>query len=301
MFSPDTEGDDRFLLMGSQPFPRSVFIESDRIDDCMDYALRNHSGRISISPLSGFKFPNLSFLARFPWVERLTILHSEMIDISAVSSLGQLRYLQISGSTKQSLDLVNFPLLAELRVQWWPKLRFGDALTSLRALSLSNYAPGSGGLTALPQIPGLEDLDLVQARSLTLSGIDHFPGLRRLTVAYFPSLVDLSPLIAFSNGVLEILEFGNCPKLARHDQVRVIRSLRRLAFNKCGEIHSLVFLNDLPALESFSFVNTNIVDGDLTPCLRLQFAGFLDKRHYSHRSADFPAASTPTKLTSRPI
>jgi protein phosphatase 1 regulatory subunit 7 len=68
-----------------------------------------------------------------------------------------------------------------------------------------------------------------------------------------------------------------------------------LAFNKCGEIPSLSFLDDLPALESFSFVDTNIADGSLAPCLRLRFAGFLDKRHYSHRRSDFSSAGTHVK------
>jgi hypothetical protein len=301
MISPEVEGEGRFLLCGARAFPRSIFIESDRIDACMDYALQNHSGRIAISPLGGFRSPDLSFLARFPWVKHLTIMNSEMIDISAVSSLAQLRFLILSGRTKQLLDLANFPLLEELRIEWWRKLRFSDSMESLRVLSLSHYAPASGDLTGLPQIPQLDDLDLVQASNLTLSGIERFPEIRRLTVAYFPKLVDLSPLTAFADGVLEILEFGNCPKLAHHDQVRVIRSLRRLAFNKCGEIPSLSFLNELPALESFSFVNTNIIDGDLTPCLRLQFAGFFNKRHYSHRDSDFPAASMPTKLKLRVV
>ena len=256
----------------------------------MEYALQNHMGHVAVSPLWGFKFPDLSFLSGFPWVEHLTVMDSEMIDISAISSLGKLRYLQLSGRAKQPLDLASFPLLEELRVQWWRKLRFADSMESLRALSLSHYAPACGDLNGLPQIPQLEDLELVQASNLTLAGIERFPGLRRLTVDYFSRLTDISPLTPFADGVLEILEFGHCPRLTRHDQVKVICSLRRLAFNGCGEIASLSFLNEMPALESFSFVNTNIVDGDLRPCLRLRFAGFLDKRHYSHRRLDFPAA-----------
>ena len=222
-----------------------------------------------------------------------------MIDISAVSSLGKLLRLHISGATKQPIDLAAFPLLRELSVRWWPKLRLGGTLPSLRVLGLSHYAPVSGDLSGLPQIPLLEELGLVQARNLTLSGIARFLGLRCLSVDYFPRLVDLSPLTAFTDGVLETLELGHCPKIEDHDQVRVIRSLRRLAFNQCGEIPSLSFLNDLQELESFSFVGTNIINGDLTPCLRLRFAGFLEKRHYSHRLSDFPAAGTYEKL--RPV
>jgi len=285
--------------MGPAAFPRSVFVESDRIDACMEYATQNGLAGIAISPLGGFRLADLSFLSRYPGVEHLTILHAEMVDISRVSILRDLRYLQISGRARQSVDLADFPFLRELRIEWWPKLRFGDSMSSLRALSLRGYAPASNDLSRLPEIPELEDLDLVQSHKLTLSGIYRFPTLRRLTLAYMPNLVDLSPLRSFSDGAIEILEFGNCPKLANHDTVSVIQSLRRLAFNKCGEIPSLRFLDDLKALESFSFVDTNIVDGNLTPCLRLQFAGFFDKRHYSHRSSDFPPAGKPTELRPR--
>jgi hypothetical protein len=262
----------------------------------MEYALQNHAGRIAISSLSGFELPDISFLERFPWVEHLTIMNSEMIDVSAILSLKRLRYLSIAGKTKQAINMEAFPFLRELRIQWWPKLVFGDILESLRTLSLSNYAPVTRDLTGLPQIPHLEDLDIVQSNNLTLLGIANFPGIRRLTVAYLPKLVDLSPLMAFRDGVMEVLEFGNCPKLAHHEQVMVIRSLRRLAFNSCGEIPSLKFLDELKLLESFSFVGTNILDGDLTPCLRLRFAGFLDKRHYSHRRSDFPAPGASLRV-----
>lgn len=255
----------------------------------MDYAIRNDLG-IAIAPLAGFSSKDLSFLSRFPSVEHLTILDSEMIDVSGVSVLTKLRYLQISGRTKQPISLANFPLLRELRVQWWPELQFGAKLATLRVLSLSHYNPLSADLSALPEIPQLEDLDLVQSRKLALSGICRFSGIKKLGVSYLTGLTDISPLSAFKGGVLESLEFQDCRKIANHDEVKVIRSLKRLAFNRCGEIRSLGFVNELTALESFSFVGTNIIDGDLTPCLRLKFVGFLDKRHYSHRRREFPPA-----------
>ena len=266
----------------------------------MEYAQKEGLTGIAISPLGGFRLPNLSFLKSFPNVEKLTILHSEMIDISAVSALKRLRYLQISGKSKQSLDLRDFPLLQELGVQWWPKLYFGDLLPSLRTLRLSQYATRTNDLTALPQIPELIDLKLVQSSKLTLSGINRFPSLRKFSVAYFPQLTKLLPLAAFRDSNLETLEFDHCKKLTDHDEVRAIVSLKRLAFNSCGEIPSLRFLNDLPLLESFSFVNTNIVDGDLTPCLRLKFVGFFDKRHYSHRNADIKTGGPMSHLEPDP-
>ena len=283
--------------MGPAAFPRSVFIESNRIEACMDFAKNNHAGRIAVSSSTGFHLSNLSFLSRYPWVEHLTLMESEAFDISEVNSLQNLRFLQISGRTKQRFDLTAFPCIEEFRAQWWPNLRFGNVLNTLRILSLSRYAPKSSDLKALPEIPGLEDLDLVEGRNLGLSGIEQFHNLKRLTVAYFPNLSDLSALLTFSDSALEILEFKNCPKIVNHEVVQKIGSLRRLAFNECGQITSLKFLNELVNLQSFSFVGTNIVDGDLSPCLRLKFVGFMDRRHYSHRRSDFPAVGELWKPT----
>jgi len=284
--------DEGFHLMGPPAFPQSVFIESHRIDACMEYAAHKGLEGIAISALGGFNLPDVSFLLRFPSVKHLTILHADMLDISAIAALKHLDYLQIDGPPKQPVNLASFPLLRELHVRWWPKLQFGKLLTSLRVLGLRNFWSPSGDLTALPETPQLEELTLVQSRKLALSGIGHFFRLKKLGVYYLTALTDISPLSAFESGVIEWLEFGHCRKVANHEEVKVIRSLKRLAFNQCGEIPSLAFLNNLTALESFSFVGTNIADGDLTPCLKLKFAGFADRRHYSHRSADFPPAST---------
>ena len=38
----------------------------------------------------------------------------------------------------------------------------------------------------------------------------------------------------------------------------------------------------MPKLEDFRFVDTNVIDGDLSPLIRLKYAGFFDKKHYSH-------------------
>jgi protein phosphatase 1 regulatory subunit 7 len=297
MYEPLTVGEARFQLMGPPALPQSIFIESHRIDACMEYAARNGLAGIAISALAGFKLPDLSFLLRFPAVEHLTILDAEMLDISAIASLKRLNYLKINGIPKQSIDLSSFPVLRDLNIRWWPKVTFGKSMTCLRVLWLSHYSPPTGDLMALPGIPQLEELNLIQSRKLVLTGIDRFSLLKKLGIYYLAGVKDISPLSAFGGGILEWLEFGNCPKITNHDEVRIIRSLKRLAFNHCGEIPSLTFLNELTALESFSFVGTNIIDGDLTPCLRLKFAGFLNKRHYSHRSEEFPpAGSSPLSL-----
>ena len=48
---------------------------------------------------------------------------------------------------------------------------------------------------------------------------------------------------------------------------------------------NLKFLSNFPKLIDFRFVDTNIIDGDLTPILKhptIRTVGFLNKRHYNY-------------------
>ena len=44
-----------------------------------------------------------------------------------------------------------------------------------------------------------------------------------------------------------------------------------------------------PKLQEISFVEINVEDGDLSPCLGLDYVGFFNKRHYSHTVAEVDA------------
>jgi len=117
-----------------------------------------------------------------------------------------------------------------------------------------------------------------------------FPELKRLACYYLPKLRHIAPAgDAFCDSGLATLEFGHCPQITDHDHVSAIKSLKVLWFNHCGKVPSLRFLDALPDLEDFRFVGTEVLDGDLNPCLRIRSVGFFDKKSYSHRYADFEA------------
>lgn len=67
-----------------------------------------------------------------------------------------------------------------------------------------------------------------------------------------------------------------------------LKSLKSLEMNNCGNIPNIMFLNDLPNLTRFVFINTSVLDGNLTPCLRLEHAATLDKRHYNIKNNQLP-------------
>jgi protein phosphatase 1 regulatory subunit 7 len=265
-------------------------IDSDHMESCIDHFVRNKLHGIVVSPLDGFKLSDLAFLTRLQPVEHLVVLHADMIDVSAINGLPLLRNLQMTGKPKQRINMVSLPALRELNVQWWPAIGLDGPLPQLRVLNLRGYRSKVEGVSGLPSLPDLQDLELVQSPILSLAGIDRFPGLKRLACHYLPKLRHIAPVgAAFRDKGLTNVEFGHCPQIADHDDVRAIRSMKVLWFNHCGKIPSLRFLDALPELEDFRFVGTEVLDGDLNPCLRLRSVGFLDKKTYSHRNLDFEA------------
>ena len=156
-------------------------------------------------------------------------------------------------------------------------------------VSLNGYKTKSGNLKDFPSLPMLVDLGLIQANICSLEGISRFGALKRLELAYLSKLQWLDELAQLP---LEVLDCQNCKKLQRHEVVRELNSLRVLMFNDCGEIPTLSFLNEMPNLEEFRFVNTNIIDGSLRPLLRLKWVGFLPKKH-SHTPEQLDAILRP--------
>jgi hypothetical protein len=167
-------------------------------------------------------------------------------------------------------------------------MRISEACTSLRLLDLSRYRPKSRDLTGLPAL-AVEDLTLVQSPLRTIDGIERFTGLRRLELSYLTRLERIGAVAGLAGGRLERLECLKCRKIRDHAAVRAADSLKVLRFNACGDIPSIAFLNEMPNLEEFRFVHTNVLDGDLTPLLRLKAAGFFAKKHYSHKPEEVAA------------
>lgn len=59
-----------------------------------------------------------------------------------------------------------------------------------------------------------------------------------------------------------------------------------LKLHNCGLTKSLSFLRTLRYLDSFRFVGTDIIEGDLSPLLNISDVFFGDKKHYWHKLQD---------------
>ena len=262
-YEPTRDSSGFHILTG--PSPSEIWIESDRLNDCMAYYREKDMARIAVSPAMGFSLPDLEFLKDHPYVRGISLPQADRIDISGLRYLPNLEYLLVAGSN-QLLDLGWFRELRELRGDWHPRLLITSASQNLRVLAIWKYRARSRDLTELAVLPALEDLAIVQSPLISIRGVGRFRTLRRLELSYLTKLESIAAITELKDGQLEILDCQKCRKISDHDAVKKVPCLRVVKFNDCGEIPSIAFLDDMPNLEEFRFVNTNVVGGTCDHC-----------------------------------
>lgn len=270
------------FYLSSGPEPTSIAIESDRIEECMAYFEEHGLSRVWVSPFHGFHGKDLGFLENYPSIRGISLSDGSKVDIEGLRFLEEsLEYLGIENN-RQSLDLTRFRRLKEFRAEWHPKFHITSDCRQLRVLDLSKYKPKNKDLSELAELPALEDLSIVQSPLTSIRGVGRFRKLNRLELSYLTKLESIAGLEELEGDGLEVLDCQKCKKISDHAVVRSLPSLRVVKFNDCGEIPAIGFLEDMPTLEEFRFVNTNVLDGDLRPLLKLKSVGFFKKKHYSH-------------------
>ncbi|TFF40800.1 hypothetical protein [Mucilaginibacter psychrotolerans] len=140
--------------------------------------------------------------------------------------------------------------------------------------------------SAFDNLPGSDKLSYLELNSANLKdlqGVGKFVNLKRLELRHCLKLetdLGLSELSAS----LQYLYIGQSKKFTFTDELLCLKGLRVLCLNACGPIENLSFLKHFPNLIDFRFVDTNILDGDLTPLIEhptIRSVGFLNKRHYN--------------------
>jgi len=182
------------------------------------------------------------------------------------------------------IDLSWFSDLEDCAVTYSKRLRGLETCKRLRELTLTNYGSRSNDLTALPSL-SLEKLVLIKSSVESLSGIGKLGALRRYEAYLMSKLVSLAGLKEIKNTV-EVIILDHCRKLRDHEELGQLYRLEKLILGDCGKVQSIRFLESLQSLQFFSFVETNVLDGDLHPSIEhpnLRYVGFDDKRHYSHK------------------
>lgn len=127
-------------------------------------------------------------------------------------------------------------------------------------------------------------LELNWANVKDFQSIEKFENLKRLELHYCTKLESDTGLKSLKD-TLEFLHINQSKKFIQTDELLQLKQLKVLCLNSCRPIENLSFLSSFPKLIDFRFVNTNIIDGDLTPILEhptIRTVGFSNKRHYNY-------------------
>ena len=128
-------------------------------------------------------------------------------------------------------------------------------------------------------------LELNWANIKNFIGIEKFGNLKRLELHYCLKLENDKGLSQLSDK-LEFLHINRSKKFKFTDELLKLKKLKVLCLNACGQLDNLDFLTSFPNLIDFRFVDTNVLDGNLTPILKhptIRTVGFLNKKHYNYK------------------
>jgi hypothetical protein len=268
-------------------------VDSSRIDESIEAVRSLGVTRIGISAHHGYHLPDLRFLEQYPAIERLDIPFASDHDLTPLWALVGLKALTLFES-RAELSASWFPALEELQTEWHARLPLSGA-ARLARLFLRGYKSGTAGLTLLPPLPMLKHLDLTQARFASLDGIERLPALTQFELHYVQGRKEGASSCALADTLTSVF-CSHVRSGVDLTVLRCLRSLERLRLNQCGVLPSTQFLNHLPKLREFRFVQTVVEDGDLSPLLRLDEIGFFDRRGYSHKSNDIEKAMAARRL-----
>lgn len=129
----------------------------------------------------------------------------------------------------------------------------------------------------------LISLDLSLTNITDFMDVSNCKELRRLNVDYCRNLSSWEGITNLAEH-LEVLCIDHAKKLSVSEELYTLKNLKILKLCNIQPIENLDFLKHFPNLETFIFVDTNVLSGNLTPIIEhpnITYAGFLNKRHYN--------------------
>lgn len=261
-----------------------IVVESEKIAEYVNYILLNEVKWVSLNNQYYTK-KDIDFVIECPSIERLSITSSTITDYSSLQYMKHLKVLSIE-DPKGKIDLSKNTAIEELSIEFNKNIVGINVLKNLKKLKLWKYNPASKDLVGLNALTLLEELCITQSNITSLVGCGNMKKLKRLELNYLPKLEYIDE-IQKNADVLKSLKFDNCKKIKNHEYVSTLQILEVLAFDDCGEIPSIKFIYKMTNLRRFTFVNTNVLDGELSVCEKLEYVGFINKKHYSHKMDDF--------------
>jgi len=250
---------------------------------------RERLSGLRLSGYAGWLEKDITFLRELPFLERLDLWAVGLRDLTPLYELSKLRKLSLDGLSKK-VDFTKLPSLEDLHISHWKERIYGTLFSCkvLRNVAITGF-PGRN-LSRFASVSQLENLALSFAKIDSLQGAAELAKLVRLSFGSVNCLQTLRGLegcrglkLMWVEGAKQLREIGSLSSLSH---------LRTLNLTDCPLLESLRPITGLPELEAvWFFGGTNVRDGDLSvvdSLPNLKYAKFVDREHYSRKSAQYP-------------
>lgn len=243
---------------------------------------------------------DISFITKCPSLKHLNIIpadtapdhfdYSPLYDMPCIRDLScQTAYGGPQEHLHTTVDYSRIKGLTEVGVYGKGHLNY-NIVDTLEELHISGVKTHQD-LTSVSSSRMLKRIHFIQCGLKSLAGIERFDEIQDLSFCYMRSLQDISHL-SHAAGSLRVLSIENCPKITDFSVLYDLVNLEHLDLCGKNELPSLNFLNRMPKLKTFSF-SMNVLDGDLSPCLKIPYALSLQNRkHYNLKDKDLPKKSS---------
>lgn len=265
---------------------KTVYIDNENAQESIQYIQAHQIKSVDIT--YDYEEAQIDFLSECPTVEFLSLEGSSVKDISGIYYLKTLKALVINDTSRSlAVDFSQLTSLERIIGTLPPKAVGIGSLTNLKELLIWDYKPKGKNLKEIADLKALEDIDLTNSNITSLEGIQGLTKLRNLALFRMRALTNIEAIQHLSEN-LTSLQIEGAKNVQDFSSIRSVQSLEYLTLNNCGMIPSIRFIRQLPHLKGIQFWDSTIVDGDVSPCIELEYIHFTNKKHYSHRLIEGP-------------
>lgn len=268
-----------------------VITKEHAVDEYVKFINDNHieQAQVIMPSLNFIKFcPSLKYLYVSPSFDV-----SNKFDFSPLYDLEKLKYLiceNVYGNKLEFIADIDYSRLNGLEFLSFTMNRGIKnlmTLQNLKTLVARDYKGKMGDLTNLFVSEKLDTLELNECKVSSLNGIEKSKKLQCLYLNYNRALKDITALNKVKS-TLKALSIQKCPKIEDFSVLEELENVEFLELIGNNSLPDLSFLKGMKNLKTFIF-EYNVMDGDLTPCLGLEFA-CCDKwrKHYNLKDSALP-------------
>lgn len=257
-----------------------MYFSKENLTEAIDYIKKNQIKAIAISD----DLNDLSFFREITFIEDLHI-GNNYNDYSGLYFIENLKKITINSLQSNSkIQIQKFKNLEYLSIDWYAKFPDLSNNLKLKELSIWKFRPKSKTFKEVLLPKNLEFLHITESNILNLDGLE-CPNLKTFEGHYCSKLESLSGIDGISN--IETLVLDYCGKLTQYDNLKYCEQLRKIILGSCGNLPTLNWLKFLKNVKYFSFWDTKLEDGDVSPCFGIDYVSFKNAKHYNHKSEEF--------------